>query len=104
LKISKPIFVSFKKFRTKHLGVDNVEIYRCVKSQFKINCILGYIKITNLIKFQVSKMCIVRPTLDLHIFYFRRAENTTNLSIFFSTLVDLIITYSGLFVSVFLKF
>jgi hypothetical protein len=36
--------------------VDNVEIYKPIKSQFKNRCILGYKKKTNLTNFQVLKM------------------------------------------------
>jgi hypothetical protein len=34
-------FKCFKKFESKNLDVDNVGIYKHVKSQFKIHCILG---------------------------------------------------------------
>jgi hypothetical protein len=65
----KKVLKCFKKIETKILHVDNVEIYKIVKSQFKIQCILGYKK-TNLTKFQVLKMCTVheRNFFLLHFF------------------------------------
>jgi hypothetical protein len=41
LKKTKMAFKCFKKFKTKNLDVDNVGIYKAVKSQVKIRCTLG---------------------------------------------------------------
>jgi hypothetical protein len=43
-KIQNRNFASFKKIRTKNLGVDNFELYQSAKSQIKICCILAYTK------------------------------------------------------------
>jgi hypothetical protein len=40
-KKSKIAFKFFKKIETKNPDVDNVGIYKPVKSQFKIHCVLG---------------------------------------------------------------
>jgi hypothetical protein len=52
----------YQKIETKILDVENVEIYKPAKSKFKIGCILGYRKKTNLTKNQVLKICTVYPT------------------------------------------
>jgi hypothetical protein len=41
LKNSKSAFLGFKKFRTKIVSVDNVELYLYAKSQLKSHYILG---------------------------------------------------------------
>jgi hypothetical protein len=37
----KNTLLSFKKFGTKNIDVDNYEIYYCAKNQFEIHSILG---------------------------------------------------------------
>jgi hypothetical protein len=47
LKKSKITLLSFKKFGTKNLDIDNYEIYYCAKNQSEIHSILGSAKKTN---------------------------------------------------------
>jgi hypothetical protein len=82
LKISKVVFKSFKEIETKIIDVDNVEMYKPAKSQFKFCCILGYRNITNLTKFQTLKMCIVQY-LDKHIFLFLLSLKYDEFGIYF---------------------
>jgi hypothetical protein len=70
-KKSKMAFKCFKKIETKILDLDNVQIYKPAKSQFKIWCILGYRKKTILIKFQILRIYILFIThADLQICLF----------------------------------
>jgi hypothetical protein len=69
LKKMRTQFKCFKKIETKILDVDNFGIYNPAKSHFKIWCILGYEKRTNLIKFQTLKICTVHNA-QIYIFIF----------------------------------
>jgi hypothetical protein len=92
LKISKSTFVSFKKISTKIIGVDNVELYQCAKSQFKIHCILVYTKIIKMIIFRILKMCAVHHP-DPHICHLFLHVKCNEFRIGFCTLVDFIIIH-----------
>jgi hypothetical protein len=67
LKSATTSFKCFQKIKTKILYVDNVEIHKPAKSQFKILCILGYKKKTKLTFFFEIVYC---STTHIYIFVF----------------------------------
>ena len=62
---AKSTFLSFKKSKIKILGINNVELYQCEKSQCKIRRILGYTKMKYQTKFQVFEN-VYCSTIQIH--------------------------------------
>jgi hypothetical protein len=58
-KISEIEVLSFKKSEKKIQNVDNDEIYKRVKSQYEILCILDYIKIKKSDRFYRFELCTI---------------------------------------------
>ena len=101
------MFLPIQKKKNKYLQVSkNIEIFpdveysvslTRVKNQLQILCIVSYTKMTNLIKFEDSKIYLLRSTF----FIFCVARNTKYLELIFCMVVGYTIVYIHDFFNIF---